>query len=116
MTLTDAVDKAINGWMIDKKISVPVIIATVTAAISVALFFYDVRNEGRSNTKEIATLKEELGEQRAYTKAIPQISERVGRLEATVAASVNRQERQFEEIMGAIRQNSPKNSAPARRP
>lgn len=121
MTLTDVAHKVIDGWMIDRRISIPAILAVLSVATTAAFFLSDMRNEGRSNTKEIATLKEELVEQRAYTRAIPQISERVGRLEATVAASVSRQELAFEEINKGIKaiitQGGPKNSAPSlRRP
>src|SRR6266702_7018359 len=102
MTLTDVVDKAIHGWMIDKRISIPAILAIISAAITAALFVSDIRADVRTNAREQAFLKQEIEDQKTFTRSIPMISERVGRLEATVAASVSRQENALDEIKNLI--------------
>lgn len=117
MTLTDVAHKVVEGWMIDKRISIPAIISIIVAATTAAFFLSDLKNDSKANSKELESQKQEINDLKAFTKAIPLISERVGRLEATVAASSFRQEQAFDEIKALIVQTRPKNSAPiVRRP
>ena len=102
MTMAELGHRIIDGWTIDRKVSIPVIVAMLTAIISAAFWLSDIKHDVQTNAKELVAQRHQFEEHKAFTSSIPLISERVGRLEATVTASTLRQEQGLEEIKALI--------------
>ena len=96
MTTADVINKVIHGWMIDKKISIPTIIAVLSVIITGALYLNDLKKAVADAQKDTERFERELDEQKRIVGSLP---ERVARIETHLEIATKEQNRAFEEIL-----------------
>jgi hypothetical protein len=59
-TVAAIAHRAIEGWAVDKRVSIPAIIAILSAIVTASLYVSELRSDVRANAKEIEVQKHEM--------------------------------------------------------